>query len=669
MPEDTQRLSDAFPRPSYEDWHKRVMQALRGRGDIDALVSRSYDGLEIRPFYRRADLPESVDPSGFPGFPPLLRGGQPDGVGWEVRQRHTHPDPAIVNQQILKDLERGSAAVTLAIDPEGRCGTVVRSKTDLAEALEGVDMTLAPVLLEAGRYGTAAAATLLDLWEEQGRDTAAVHGHLGLDPLGAWAAEGELRGALDGAFADLGTLSTLLAKHYPRVTVATVLTRPYHSAGASEAQELGAMLATGVAYLRAMEMAGLTPATAAQKITFTLIADNDLPLTIAKLRAARALWARVLEVCGIDGTTACVRIDAETAPRMLSRRDPWSNILRTTLAAFAAAAAGSDAITVYPHDAALGVPSDFARRIARNIQTILAEESHLGRVIDPAGGAYAFEALTCELAQRGWAEFQRIEGEGGMTESLAAGAIQARIAEVWKDRAEAIARRDEPVIGVSEYPDLGEAPIKTAPADPTAAIAKAEARAGTTQPADHGWSARIAASREGAALEALNPDGNGKTTIDPLPQHRLGEVFEALRDRSDTILAETGSRPRVFLACLGRLADHTARASWAQALYAAGGIEAVMGSGGIDPRAIAKEWRESGAPEVSICGPDSLYDAHLETVAKALHAAGASHLTLIGDPGERRAGWSEVGINTFAHRGIDCVTFLRGVYDRLGDLS
>lgn len=666
MADDTHDLAAGFPAPDETAWLARAKKALGGDSPEEALIWRGADGFEIRPLYRRRDLPQGRDPSGFPGFLPFWRGGRADGRGWEIGQRHAHPDPEVANRQILKDLERGVAAITLAVDPEGRCGTVVRSPADLAEALEGVDMSLAPVALEAGPYGPAAAAMLLAQWEEHGVAPEAACGALGLDPLGALAAEGRLGSDIGSALGELGALAAWLEDGYPHVSAVTVATRPYHSAGASEAQELGAMLATALAYLRAMEAARVAPEQAARRIAFTLTADVDLPLSVAKLRAARALWARLLKACGIDAPPP-MSLAAETAPRMLTRRDPWTNILRASLAAFAATAGGASTVTVYPHDAAVGVPSDFARRIARNVQIILAEESHLGRVMDPAGGAYAFEALTRDLAARGWAEFQRIEGEGGMAASLSSGSIQSRIADVWKRRAAAIARRDEPVIGVSEYPDLDEAPIETDPADPAAAVAKAEARAGDRRPSGPGWSARIAAAREGAAVEALTANDPDATTIAALPSHRLGEAFEALRDRSDAILAETGSRPRVFLACLGPLAEHTARASWAQNLYAVGGIEAAIGSGGTDPKAIAAEFRKSGAAEAAICGPDALYGEHLTAVAEALEGAGARHLALIGEPGEREAAWRKAGVESFVHRGVDCVAFLKAVYDRLGE--
>jgi len=667
MSETVRRLSEAFSAPSYEAWQKRVDKALRGRGDESALTAQTDDGIAIRPLDRRASLPEGEDPAGFPGFAPYLRGTRPAAAGWRIQQRHAHPDPAQANQQILKDLERGVGGVTLRIDPTGRCGTVVRSKTDLARALAGVDMRLAPVALDAGAQGPGAAALLLALWREQGLSGDSVQGHLGLDPLAALAGSGRIEGESAAALAQLGALARLTAEQYPRVTAAAVHTRAYHSAGASEAQELGAMLAAGVAYLRAMEDQSLAPDDAAGRIAFTVMADADVVLTIAKIRAARALWARVLEACGI-GDAPAMHLAAETAPRMYTRIDPWSNILRATTAAFAAAVGGADAVAADPHDAALGPSSDFARRVARNLQLILAEESHIDQVIDPAGGAYPIERLTRDLAAAGWAEFQRIEAEGGLAASLETGKLQERIGAVRAQRAEAAARRREPVIGVSAYPSLEEPADSPAEPDLDAITARAEHEASGAVPESSAWSALTAAAGAGAAIERLSEALSGAATAQALPSWRPAEPFEALRAKSDAVLARTGARPRVFLATLGEEAQVSARASWAANFLAAGGIEAVPGPGGTDAEATARAFEDSGCAEALVCGPDDLYIDRLGELARALGEAGARRVSVAGRPDEaHEAGWREAGVGEFVYEGVDVVAALEGFYARMGE--
>ena len=303
--------------------------------------------------------------------------------------------------------------------------------------------------------------------------------------------------------------------------------RVIHNAGGSEAQELAFAIASAIAYMRALEGSGVSLDAARRMIYFRLAADADQLLTIAKFRALRKLWARVEQACGLAPQPAF--ITAETAWRMMTKRDPWVNMLRTTIAAFSAGLGGADAITVLPFTAALGLPDRFARRIARNAQLLLLEESNLARVADPAAGSGGFEALTEQLCRAAWALFQEIESVGGAAEALAAGLIQAKVAKVRAERELAIAHRKDALTGVSDFPDLAEAPVKVLDVKPTAAAP---------------YPATI--------------------KFEPMPRLRLAEPFERLRDASDGMLAKTGARPKIFLANLGTPADFNARASFRQ---------------------------------------------------------------------------------------------------------
>lgn len=291
----------------------------------------------------------------------------------------------------------------------------------------------------------------------------------------------------------------------------------------SAAQELGASLATGVAYLRELTGAGLSVEQACAQIEFRYAATADQFLTIAKLRAARRLWARVAEVCGAPGAGAQVQ-HAVTSPVMMSRRDPWVNMLRTTIATLAAGV-GADSVTVLPFDHALGLPDAFARRIARNTSTILIEESHLSRVIDPAGGSWYVEKLTDELAHAGWEFFQGIEQSGGQAAALRSGRLGQDLADTWAARSVKLAKRREPITGVSEFPNLAERPVERLPAPES-------------------------------------PSGG-------LPRVRRDEAYEELRARSDAHLAATGARPRIYLATIGPAAAHTARSTFVANLFQA----------------------------------------------------------------------------------------------------
>lgn len=354
------------------------------------------------------------------------------------------------------------------------------------------------------------------------------------------------------------------------------------------------------------------------QLEFRYAATADQFLTIAKLRAARRLWARVAEASGAPAAGA-QRQHAVSSPVMMTRRDPWVNMLRTTLATLGAGVGGADSVTVLPFDHALGMPDAFARRIARNTSTILMEESHLARVIDPAGGSWYVERLTDELASAAWAFLQETERAGGLTAALRSGTVAERLAATWAARSAKLARRKEPITGVSEFPQPGERPVEREPAP--------DAYAGA-------------------------PGG--------LPRVRRDEAFEALRARSDAHLAATGSRPKVFVAALGPAAAHTARASFAVNLFGAGGIEAVHDPVSVEADTAAGALTASGATVAVLCSSDALYAEQAEQVAGALKSAGAARVFLAGRPGE----YADVDAYVFA--GCDAVAVLTSVLDRMG---
>ncbi|THA23957.1 methylmalonyl-CoA mutase [Streptomyces sp. RKND-216] len=594
-PDDRLELASEFPDVTHEQWQRLVAGVLRKTGkDIEgaeaekALSTAVEDGIATLPLYTAAD--PAPDP-GLPGFAPFVRGGRAEGNtvgGWGVRQRHAGADRSAV----LADLENGVTSLWLSV---GEDSIPVDA---LARVLDGVYLDLAPVVLDAGAAFEPAARELLRLCTERGVAEDAVRGNLGGDPLGHQARTGQETG-----FAAVTSLARQCTEQYPHLRALTVDAMPYHEAGGSAAQELGCALATGVASLRELTAAGLSAAEACAQLEFRFAATADQFLTIAKLRAARRLWARVAEVCGVPEAGAQVQ-HAVTSPVMMTRRDPWVNMLRTTVAALAAGAGGADSVTVLPFDHALGLPDAFARRIARNTSTILIEESHLARVTDPAGGSWYVEHLTDELARKGWEFFRTIERAGGQAAALRSGRLAEELSDTWQARSGRLARRREPVTGVSEFPHLDEKPLVRDPAPG-------------------------------------RPAGG-------LPRVRRDDAYEALRARSDAHLAAAGRRPRVFLATIGPAAAHTARASFASNLFQAGGIEPVTQG----------TFRESGTTEVCLCSSDELYEEHAQAVAEELRAAGASHVFLAGRPGPYP------GVDTYVHAGCDAVAVLSAVLDR-----
>lgn len=602
VPPEELELAAAFPPAERDRWREMVKGVLRKSGaatedtpldEIEGLLTReSYDGVPIAPLYTRDDAPP-----GRPGLAPYVREVRPDGegiAGWDVRQRHADPDPAATREAILADLENGATSLWLRL---GDGGLPVAA---LPEVLRDVMLDLAPVVLDAGDRAAEAAEAFLSLAAERG-NAADVSGNLSADPLGVTARTGA-RVPLD----DAAALAARCVREFPKLRSVVADGTPYHDAGGGDAEELGAAVAAGVAYLRALTGAGLSVDEAFGQIEFRLAVSADQFSSIAKLRALRRLWARVAEVSGAsEGTSA--RVHAVTSSPMMTRRDPWVNMLRTTLAAFAAGVGGADAVTVQPFDARLGLPDGFSRRIARNTQTLLLEESSLARVVDPAGGSWYVESLTEGIAQAAWAWFTEIERAGGLAAALESGLVAGRLAATWERRRGDIARRRAPLTGVSEFPNLAETLPERPPAPP-------EPRGG-------------------------------------LPVVSYAQDFEALRDRSDAHAEATGARPRVFLATLGPIAAHTARATFAANLFQAGGIETVSGA--------PEEFADSGTTVACICSSDKVYEEQAEEAARILRRAGAVKVWLAGK------GTYE-GVDARVYAGCDAVEALETTLRDLG---
>lgn len=608
MPAQSEPLSLAaeFPAATRDEWRSLVSAVLSKSGvptDADpeeALASTTYDGIEIAPLYTAADRSA---PTGVPGRPPFVRAATPEGAvrtGWDVRQRHADPDAAATNRAVLDDLANGGTSVWLVLG-DGRIAV-----GDLGRVLDGVYLDLAPVALDAGEQTLAAADTFLGLVRDRGIAADEVRGTLGADPIG-WRAR-------SGSAVDLALLPRLASavRPYANLCVATVDGSVFHDAGGSDADELAAATSVGVTYLRALvEDGGIGVDDALRLLEFRFAVNADQFLSIAKLRAARRVWDRVAELSGASAGRRGQRQHATTSAAMMTRRDPWVNMLRTTIACFAAAVGGADAITVLPFDSAIGRSDAFARRIARNTQTILHDESSLARVIDAAGASWYVDSLTDRLADEAWTRFTAVERAGGALAALDDGTLDALLATARDRRRQDIAHRRAPLTGVSEFAFVAEPPV---------------------------------------VREPLPDDVSGG----PLPALRYAEPFEDFRDRADA----APSRPIVFLAALGPLSAHSARLGFAGNLFQAGGIEPVSGTGELDD--IVAAFRDSGTSVVCLCSSDKVYVEAAEAAAAALRDAGASFVWLAGKPGD------VAGVDDYLYAGVDAVRVLSTTFDRLG---
>jgi methylmalonyl-CoA mutase len=637
-------LASDFPQATREQWLERVEGVLKGADFGKKLVARTHDGIAIQPLYPKAEQAAPV--------------AREQAGRWRVSQRVDHPEPAKANELALLDLEGGADCLNLVFAgaPSARgFGVGIDNVEDLDRTLSGVMLDLIALKIETAPFmGRLVAEKVSALVERRGLDPAALAIDFGLDPLGDIARTGQIVlpwTELSQRVAN--TVSTLQDQGFKGPMLRTDA-RAFHEAGASEAQELAAALAIGVAYLRTLESHGHSLESARDLLSFLLVADADEFLSVAKLRAMRRLWARIEQACGLEPRP--IRLHAETAWRMTTRRDPWVNMLRTTVAAFSAGIGGADGITVLPFTAALGLPNAFARRIARNTQLILLDESNLARVADPAAGAGGFEALTDALCEKAWALFQEIEREGGILESLMTGKLQARIATVRAQREKAAATRREPITGTSEFPNIGEAEVSVlfaAPNEPSSPLWGGDVGGGVSD------------RRSGSGADTPTPPlrGEGTLTIAPLPSIRTAEPFERLRDRADAHFAKTGTRPRIFLANLGPIAAFTARSTFAKNFFEAGGIEAITNDGFSDQNKLRQAYLDSKAKLSCICSTDEIYEKHATETAETLRSAGSTLVYLAGHPGDREDAWKAAGITTFIFTGCDTLKVLSQALD------
>ena len=673
-------LAGDFPAADPDAWMALVEQSLGGK-PYEKLTSTSYDGLAIKPLYTKAadGAADGAAVAGLPGSAPYTRGSSALGTtldGWDIRCLSSHPDPAEANRQILKDLDKGATSVWLKLDPTGRAGTVIKCRADMETLLAGVYLDLAPVILDPGGPSLPPAAYLMDVLEKNGVQPEFFTGNFGADPLSTLAAVGKVIVPMDTLLGRMADLTAYVSKTYANARALNISTSVYHSAGCSEAQELAIAMATAVEYLRHSTKAGLSVDEACRQTAVTLTCDTDVFLTIAKLRVARRLWARIAETCGAAKDNHTAPIHAVTAPRMMSRRDPWVNILRSTAACFAAGIGGADSITVLPFESAIGLPTDLGRRIARNTQIILQEESSLGRVVDPAGGSWMVESVTEDLAKMAWSLFQDIEASGGMASVLNDGSLRDQIAETEVKRARNIALRKDPITGVSEFPHIAETPIEIDHPDTEAIVAAADDRAARTS----GEAGTLPGHADGALMAALVAAARGDASaavigaalrgdpmeLTPLLQHRLAENFEALRDASDRWEEDHGQRPRLFLANIGSVSDFTARASFTKNLFEAGGMEVIPGAGGGVIADIANGFKDSEARAVAICSTDTIYADLALDLAKALKDGEADIVYLSGRANDNESELRDAGVDDFIYMGCNVLNVLKNTHERLG---
>lgn len=711
----TEPLAADFPPVPDDEWRTAALKAAKAPDDTPTR-SVTEDGIEVNWLYTREDA-LAPDPGGVPGLAPFVRGTMSgtgaDEAAWEIRQGQAHPDRRAANKALMEDLEGGATAIELRPDRAARGGhapgtdafattrgvdgTMLSTVDDLETTLEGVFVELAPVAIDGGAQAIPAGALLLATLRRRGVADADAIGSLRIDPLGTLAAEGALAQDPADAVATAGRIAKQVADLFPQVRALAVDTRAYVNAGATPVRELAIAITTGVAYLRAAEDAGLDPARAASQLEFTLSVGTNQFGEIAKFRAFRRLWARVLELSGVPEEGRRSFLLARTSDRMLAGIDPWSNMLRATTAGFAAAVGGAEGLTVTPFDTVVAnavgaaAPGGLGRRIARNTQLVLQEESGLRRVADPAGGSWYVESLTDAMAREAWSTITAIEGAGGALAHLTDGSWADDLAAQADRRRGELARRGREMTGVNVFPLLTDDGVHPEPADRDAFVRTENDRLGERGPlgddvlagpsSDDGLLAvLLTAAEAGARIDELATlAGWGPVTdLDAtgLPTRRDAEPFERLRaaaaapaggatapsdDASSAAQAGVGGAevtddgPRVFLAGLGPLAAHAAQATWAQNFFGVGGLATIQSDPLDDPSKAGELLRADGAVLAAVAGGPKAEDDALSTAISSLRDAGAKVVYLVGgNDEEARALGADRGVK----QGVDMIEIL-----------
>lgn len=700
-----------FPPPTYDQWKALVEAELKGAPFDKKMRTSTWEGITLEPLYRREDAARVPHASNLPGFAPFVRGTRASGYlsrPWQISQEIAVANPASFNDAARAGLNRGLTALNIVLDkatrngadpdwakPEevGAGGLSLASLADLDRALDGIDLEKVPLFIRSGASGMPVGALFIALARKRRSNLACLQGCIEIDPLGVLSHEGRLPQSLQGSYREMAAFTAWSARHAPALQTICVHSRAWHEAGGSAVQELAFALATGLEYLRALDGYGLSVDTVARRIRFAYTIGSRFFVEIAKLRAARLLWSRLISALG--GSESAQRASLHVRTSLFNKTvfDPYVNLLRTSVEAFAGVLGSCDSMQVGAFDEVVRPPTDFSQRIARNQQLILREECQLASVIDPAGGSWFVETLTDQLARNAWALFQEIERRGGMARAMTSGWPQREVARMADTRLKAVANRRESVIGTNVYANVSEAPLPDAPADDHHAFHRRRSRQVASartaaEDEDHQlvlerlgsvvgqaeaslFEACVDAVSVGATLgeitRAVRIKDQPDQSLTPVCLIRAASPFERLRSAVNAHASRKSRRSMVFLANLGPLKQHKARADFARGFFETAGLEVISPVGFKTPEEAASVAIQTGPDAVCICSTDETYPEIVPPLVKALRAV-RPDLTVIlaGYPEAQIETYKAAGVDDFIHIRADAIEVLRRIVSKMG---
>ena len=696
---------DEFTPPTDEEWKAACEALLKGAPFEKKMFTKTYEGITFDPMYTRKHTEDILPKGVMPGMGDYLRGVDAAGyIGkpWGIAQACDETLPAENNELLRHEHDKGATIYHIVLDTASRTGvdarqaetvgdtgTSVTTVEDMHVLLTGLDLAKFPLYVYAGANAVPLLALVAAARRASGEDMAEVRGIVGADPIGALAADGKLPASLDAHYDSLAAAARWATVNAPHLRTVFVRSDVYSNGGANDVQEVASVLATATAYLRALCERGLTIDEAASQIAFAFSMGANFFLQIAKLRAVRPLWAQIVGAFGGSAEAQKMRIHARPALFFKTIYDPYVNMLRNTTEIFSGVVGGIDSFESAPFDEPIRKGDEFSRRIARNVQIMLQEEFGLLQPIDPAGGSWAVETLTRQMKEKIWAEFQRIEKEGGIIAALRAGSLQESVAAVLAARFKNADLRRDRIVGNNMYPNMTETLLETRAEDTAALKAQrtadidaylsdidvkhlGEALASLRQAhsVDHAVEAALAGATIAELMTAVT-EGNGAETVTAIAPHRWSERFEALRQRTEEYKAEKNDNVKIFLANMGPIPQHKARADFTTGFLQVGAFEVLGNDGFKTVEEAADAARASGADAVVICSTDATYPEIVPALAPKLHEVlPKARVFLAGAaPKELLETYKEAGIDEYISVRANCYEILESLQKQKGMIA
>lgn len=691
---------DEFTPPTYEEWKQACIELLKGAPFEKKMYTKTYEGITFEPMYFRNTTEDILPKKSYPGAGDYLRGANVNGYvnnAWGIAQACDETLPEDNNELLKHEIDKGSTIYNVQLDcatqgavdarncdHPGKGGVSLTTLEDVEKLLDGLKLDKYPLYIYAGQSSLPIMALVVAAVKKNGGDLSKLRGVIGANPIAELAADGKLDQSLDKLFDEAAAAAKWSIKNAPELKTFFVKSDVFSNGGANDIQELAYTLSAAVTYLRALLDRGLTIEEAAEQIMFGFSAGANYFMQVAKFRAIRPLWAEIIKAFGGSEKVQHIHVHARPAYFFKTIYDPYVNMLRNTSELFSAVVGGVDSFENAPFDEPIRKGDEFSRRIARNMQIILQEEFGLLQPIDPAGGSWAVETLTKQIKEKVWAEFQNIESKGGIVAALKEGYPQAEIEKVLADRFKAIASRRDRIVGNNMYANMVEERLDPRPEDfaenkkvRTAAIenylGKVNAKDALGKVDANNFDTVIDAAAAGATIAELRAAlGTGSSDeVKTIGKHRWSEKFEQLRETTEKFKADKGDNVKIFLANMGPIPQHKARADFTRGFLEVGAFE-VLGNNGfktVDEAAQAAE--ESGADAVVICSTDATYPEIVPALAPKLHEVLPNATVYLAGtaPAELVETYKQAGIDDYINIRSNCYQTLAAMQKKKGMIA